>query len=613
MKNKSLLIYPLQSSLTKRFLPLVFVLAMFSSSKLISQGGGSSTSYYDNNVPIGGINNAAFGYQSLNSVTGTWNTAVGTWSSLNITNGSGNSALGANTLYYSTGNYNTAIGFDAMHGSSIDNCSNNTSVGALSLIHISNGNNNNAFGFNSLRENTAGDGNCAFGINTLKNNSIGNYNIAIGGDALKGSQSGMTASENIAIGLSSMFSNSTGYNNIAIGSQSLYNNINGFNNIAIGHISLTQNTTGKYNTVLGVASLENNTSGYSNTGVGYKSLNRNTTGRYNCSMGYLSLRNNVDGNYNSAFGYNSARSNTSGIQNTAMGYQALRENETGKFNTALGAKADVVAEDLNYATAIGYGTIVNSDNKVRIGGSTVTVVEGPVNYTVSDKRFKSNISEKDVKGLDFITKLRPVVYNVETRKIADFWAKGMSDEDKVEYFEGLDFTESSAIRQSGFIAQEVEEIAKEVGYDFNGVHVPDNENDNYSLAYSQFVVPLVKGMQEQQDMIEELKKEIEELRNKNSSNNIVKPSENVGSLEQNVPNPFTKETTIGFYLMESVGSAYIAVYDLSGKEIKTMAIEERGNASIVLTTDHLSAGMYVYSIVADGNLVDSKRMIIADS
>ena len=68
-----------------------------------------------------------------------------------------------------------------------------------------------------------------------------------------------------------------------------------------------------------------------------------------------------------------------------------------------------------------------------------------------------------------------------------------------------DYSESSSIRQSGFIAQEVEKAAKESGYDFNGVHKPANENDNYSIGYSLFVVPLVKAVQEQQQIIDSLK------------------------------------------------------------------------------------------------------------
>ena len=62
------------------------------------------------------------------------------------------------------------------------------------------------------------------------------------------------------------------------------------------------------------------------------------------------------------------------------------------------------------------------------------------------------------------------------------------------------------------LSQDVEQAMKESGYDFNGVHKPADENDNYSLAYSLFTVPLVKAVQEQQMMIDELKKQLELLK-----------------------------------------------------------------------------------------------------
>jgi hypothetical protein len=64
----------------------------------------------------------------------------------------------------------------------------------------------------------------------------------------------------------------------------------------------------------------------------------------------------------------------------------------------------------------------------------------------------------------------------------------MPDSIRREYM-NKDFLPSTAIRQSGFIAQEVEKAAQEAGYNFNGVQKPENDNDNYSLAYGQFVIP----------------------------------------------------------------------------------------------------------------------------
>ena len=71
------------------------------------------------------------------------------------------------------------------------------------------------------------------------------------------------------------------------------------------------------------------------------------------------------------------------------------------------------------------------------------------------------------------------------------------------------------IKFSGFLAQEVEQAAKETGYDFSGLHKPNNSNDPYALSYETFVVPLVKAVQEQQTQIENLNKQNNLLKNQN--------------------------------------------------------------------------------------------------
>ena len=65
--------------------------------------------------------------------------------------------------------------------------------------------------------------------------------------------------------------------------------------------------------------------------------------------------------------------------------------------------------------------------------------------------------------------------------------------------------------QSGFIAQEVEQAAKELGYNFSGVDAPKNEDDYYGLRYAEFVVPLVKAVQELSKQNDDLKKQNDEL------------------------------------------------------------------------------------------------------
>ena len=64
----------------------------------------------------------------------------------------------------------------------------------------------------------------------------------------------------------------------------------------------------------------------------------------------------------------------------------------------------------------------------------------------------------------------------------------------------------------GFLAQEVEQAAKAANYEFSGYDTPKTERDLYKIKYAEFVVPLVKGMQEQQTIIDELKKQMAEIK-----------------------------------------------------------------------------------------------------
>jgi hypothetical protein len=132
------------------------------------------------------------------------------------------------------------------------------------------------------------------------------------------------------------------------------------------------------------------------------------------------------------------------------------------------------------------------------------------NFITSDARFKTNVSSNGIKGLDFIMKLRPVQYQLKAKDLDLFLRKNMSEESK-KFIEQTDYSQAESIVRSGFIAQEVEEAAKESGFNFDGVYTPKNDNDYYAVSYSSLVVPLVKGMQEQQKIIESQNQKIDQL------------------------------------------------------------------------------------------------------
>jgi myo-inositol-hexaphosphate 3-phosphohydrolase len=83
-------------------------------------------------------------------------------------------------------------------------------------------------------------------------------------------------------------------------------------------------------------------------------------------------------------------------------------------------------------------------------------------------------------------------------------------------------------------------------------------------------------------------------------------------MEQNVPNPFSHETEIKYNIMGQFRNANIVIYDLSGKQIKSIPIKQSGVSSLKVTSDQLVAVLYMYSILADGKLIDSKRMVVTD-
>jgi hypothetical protein len=103
-------------------------------------------------------------------------------------------------------------------------------------------------------------------------------------------------------------------------------------------------------------------------------------------------------------------------------------------------------------------------------------------------------------------KLEPVTYNFDFETLS----KATQSVGNAEQIQSA-VNPNANVRFTGFIAQDVEKAAQSIGYDFSGVDKAKNENDFYGLRYSEFVVPMVKAIQQQQDQIETLKKQNAEL------------------------------------------------------------------------------------------------------
>tara|TARA_B000000557_G_C20721377_1_gene420305 strand:- start:33 stop:965 length:933 start_codon:yes stop_codon:yes gene_type:complete len=109
---------------------------------------------------------------------------------------------------------------------------------------------------------------------------------------------------------------------------------------------------------------------------------------------------------------------------------------------------------------------------------------------VSDRNEKNTITESDL-GLDFICKLKPVSYKWNQNEGEDL-------DTKTHY---------------GLISQDVEEVIIETGKtldDFGAVDKP--EKGTMGLSYNEFISPLVKAIQEQQEQIKKLQENISALK-----------------------------------------------------------------------------------------------------
>jgi hypothetical protein len=404
----------------------------------------------------------------------------------------------------------------------------------------------------------------------------------------------------------------------------------------MGHRAGYSNTTAANNTFIGTGSGYSNTTGNVNTAIGFYSLYTCATGTYNTALGYQALTLSTNGDHNTAVGVNAGYSTTTGDNNIYMGEAAGATNTTGSNNTYIGFNAD--GNNVNYSnsSAFGNGAVTTATNKIRVGNSSVTVIEGQVDWSwPSDGRFKENVTE-EVKGLEFINRLRPVVYNFNTKKFEEFLTKSMPDSVRRKHLEGVDFGPSTAIRQSGFIAQEVEKAAAESGYDFNSLHKPANENDNYSLSYAGFVMPLVKSVQQlskqdtelqkenakQDSVIAALQKQIAALTAaKANGSGTLSTGETAAAqdvnlkdgqsvvLDQNVPNPFAEQTVIGYFLPEDTQKAQMLFYNAMGKLIQSTDLQEKGKGSLNVFASDLSNGTYTYTLVVNGKVVETKKMM----
>ena len=186
-------------------------------------------------------------------------------------------------------------------------------------------------------------------------------------------------------------------------------------------------------------------------------------------------------------------------------------------------------------------------------------------------------------------------YNQKDRTSELFSDTEINDEKVVNYI-----AREKAKRHFGVSGQELQQLFPNL--------VEEGEDGYLAVNYIELVPVLIRSIQE-------LKQELDE---KNVSNQGTRGTTNVNSepfvnkcvLYQNTPNPFKEKTVIRFKLADDVRDAAICIFDMTGKTIKKLPVSSEMD-SVSVGGYELGEGMFLYSLIVNGQEIDTKKMVIS--
>jgi hypothetical protein len=293
--------------------------------------------------------------------------------------------------------------------------------------------------------------------------------------------------------------------------------------------------------------------------------------------------------------------------NVTDGIRIVNGNET-----RYGSVAAVTGDVSNSAAGVSYAVLGITDGNYTGGFADnpwAGYFIGRVGYTgnlvfVSDKKFKKEIND-EISIMDKIKQLSPKNYFFDTQK-----NKNMAFSGKLQH---------------GFISEELEKVFPELVEEGYAPSTSTNAKTNgkpevyKGVNYVGLIPILTKAIQEQQNEIDLLKKQVASLQNTETFvvNKVTTPAEKeildnkAFMLAQNVPNPFTQNTIIKYSLPNASDRAAIVIFNLNGALIQQFNLPmAKGTNQITVNGGSLTAGKYIYSLLVNGEEVISKTMVL---
>ena len=256
--------------------------------------------------------------------------------------------------------------------------------------------------------------------------------------------------------------------------------------------------------------------------------------------------------------------------------------------------------------------------KVRVtNGIYATVLSPSANPSPSGQNGTSILSERGESVTDKLSQVQAVQFlrydptqeaSTSRASLEDIDTDNMSSEELDSLAETMGDIEPEHYLspvQYGLDADQLKEVYPELVY--------EDANGNVSINYVEMVPLLVQSIKELSARVAEL--EGTSPRTAKTPTDATAIEESVADIDmvrmdQNKPNPFSESTVITLNIPSNAQVASIFIYDMSGKQVQSLPVSERGETDITVYAADLAAGMYIYTLVVDGKISVTRRMIV---
>lgn len=147
---------------------------------------------------------------------------------------------------------------------------------------------------------------------------------------------------------------------------------------------------------------------------------------------------------------------------------------------------------------------------------------------------------------------------------------------------------------------------------FPALIIKDAQGNEY-VNYTQLVPILVQAIKELKTELDDLKEAVASsgTRKVNAATNIATNTldEGWGSISQNTPNPFTGQSTVRVSVPDDASDAYVDILTLNGASLKRIPVSN-GLSEVSLSSFEFAPGTYLYTLVVNGKVSETRRMIV---